>query len=427
MVKGYGVGFLNLFLIVSSNFAVARERILNLFPSSVFQLVMGFELQSDAASANLDLPRGAGPESGLRLGGLRHARSIMERPWNQLGPQRKKMLKEHRGAIYSLPATLIDVLQEMPKKAGAKFFTQGEESLERELSRVAGNGFVFKNPFGYPMFPIEPEDREPTEADKRQHQLDESIEFLMEQEMAASGRTRLETEAYFAASAAIAKLVDVRRAAYAGWLVTNPHFREELARLYEVFGEAVKSVGRFPQLPKYIFRQQTEYSKTDNVGLRTAFSLFYRRWSIDRLITWDLPVPMDPQLVNRTLYRVEDLDVAGTTLFVPWYLRRDEQLKIAEVLEASRIYSSPNHLAAWLDKKPKNLGMKRYGLLLQMCICLEFVLERRYPNKLVNRIEDFDRAFDIYAADGADRRKSDAVGENAKKLRMEMRKLLRST
>jgi hypothetical protein len=337
-------------------------------------------------------------------------------------------LKGHEDAIYSLPPKLIDALQEVSKqRAVPKVFTPEEEIFERELART-GNGFFLGESFVYPPFPILPEiaETEPErQAMKQQLANDSKIKELMKEEMASSGRSDAEIDQYFSRGESIRRLVEERQAAYAGWLVSNPDLRDSVCAFHNRWAARIDSLGVLPALPRSLYGHALQEAPNVDPVFFFEYSMLCRFWSIDRLATWDLPVPMDAQLTDAAPYDLNQVDPAGVVLFVPWYLLRDKRLTLEGLASTQRTYTSPNHLAKWLNRQPKNFGIKRYGIMLQLYMCLELALNRRYPDQLLNKLELFDDAFGLYVnRSSSDSRNPDSGAENIRKLRQMMVRLL---
>ena len=215
----------------------------------------------------------------------------------------------------------------------------------------------------------------------------------MKKEMAQSGRSDAEIDQFFSTTEEVSRLIAEGQAGYAGWLVTNPAFGKSVSNFRQGASAHIDKLEQLPALQRSVYGQALEEADDFDPEFFAQAQMFCRHWSIDRLTTWDLPVPMDAQLTQPTLYELDQVGPAGVVLFVPWYLLRDKKLTIAGLASVQRTYSSPNQLATWLDRQPKNLGIKRYGIMLQLYVCLELALNRRYPGQLRSKLELFDEAF----------------------------------
>jgi hypothetical protein len=166
-------------------------------------------------------------------------------------------------------------------------------------------------------------------------------------------------------------LLQRREEAYGGWLVLNPTYRAEVSVLRQHCEGWVVDERRFPCLGEYgaylgtrpggeSGGVQASPGGTEGRDPRPAppgeprqghpgrFLDFYQRWGLDRLLTWDLPLPMG-------IVRCEVSELAGTAppfdgvaLLIPWPLLRGEQVDFQASLARLRARRGPAHLAEWL-------------------------------------------------------------------------------
>jgi hypothetical protein len=345
----------------------------------------------------------------------------------------KTLAETGRGqdAIYVLPTELTIALQECSAPGRPRFFTPDEEELELAFAEKYRHGVFLGSGFVYLLFPIEPKkskSKKAREFDRRMARNDERIRRMMEYEMSSSGRSATEIDAYFSLAESRDEYVNLCRTAYAGWLVTNPVFRDAIQSFRERRSALIERVGNLPTLPRTFFGLSTESIPKSRREFFVDNSMLYRSWSIDGLSTWDLPIPMKPQFDGAGIYNLNQLSPAGLTVFVPWYLLREKQLTIQSLASMQRTYSSPNHLNSWLDRRPKNFGVERYAVLLRLYICLELALKPRYAPRVRNNLGLFDRAFARYLSGASARPKeSEAMVDSVRKLRLVMSNRLKST
>ena len=81
-----------------------------------------------------------------------------------------------------------------------------------------------------------------------------------------------------------------------------------------------------------------------------------------------------------------------------------------------------NHLSPWIERKPKNFGLDRYAVMLQLFVYLELALKARYRTKVYGKIPDLDHAFGRFIR-GAD--DEDEPSDSIKKIRQFMQRRLK--
>jgi hypothetical protein len=149
-----------------------------------------------------------------------------------------------------------------------------------------------------------------------------------------------------------------------------------------------------------------------------GFIRFYARWGLDRMVTWDWPAPMEPDLVGGMLQDRDLLPDAGLVLVVPWYLLRGEKLDLRGVAQQARTACEATHLWDWLRKQPassgdEELGDIRYERMGWIYRYHELVLVRRYRTSCRGHVQQLDRAL------------ASVIGRNedtVKKLRLELKR-----
>ena len=155
---------------------------------------------------------------------------------------------------------------------------------------------------------------------------------------------------------------------------------------------------------------------------------FYRQWALDTLGTWELPVPMRPELTGPSFYPLSSVSGAGVVLFVPWYLLRDKDITLRELAEHNQIADLPQSLVPWIDGTPKNWGHERYQLMLELFVYLELCLARRYADRLKSNRERLDLAFSRHYCIQKDQLAAPArMLETIRKTRQEMNRRLSCT
>jgi hypothetical protein len=289
-----------------------------------------------------------------------------------------------------------------------------DEQFERDLAAASPSGFFRQQPIDYP--PLLPEvgpARSPDEAL-------ETVRQLLVEHMLNRGVARGLVDEVFRSAAEEQKSVNEWKWGYAGWLATCCDYRLELNVLRRQSIGAAQGA-HLPGIPPTL----TGWSgASDNPDEYYGLWLpFFQRWGIDRLATWDLPVPMRPQLATPSLYDMSDVSAAGVQVFIPWYLLRRKTLDVYALAERKQFVHLPPGLAQWLNPSEKNWGAKRYIVLLRLYIYLELVLNRRYRQRLLRRIGKLDQVFGKVLCDSADGDQDEE--ETIRKIRQHMLKRIR--
>jgi hypothetical protein len=154
---------------------------------------------------------------------------------------------------------------------------------------------------------------------------------------------------------------------------------------------------------------------------------FYQRWGLDTLATWDLPIPMRPELATPSLYPLSHVGEAGVVMFVPWYLLRDKDITLRDIAEHRRLLNAPNAVTPWLDSVPKNWGHDRNRLMLELYIYVELCLKRRYPDRVHRKFERLDLALSRFLVKRkAKYSDSDSKTETVRRVRFEIQRRLKA-
>jgi len=291
--------------------------------------------------------------------------------------------------LYALPEGLIDILiAEVPGLFGV-----GERAFERDLA-VTTHGGLFSRRRVVPCLLLDrPIDEEALELDRRIR--DAQVEHLE-----AHGVNRPMVDHFDEQQAKHDQMADLRAAAYAGWLVSNRQFLAERDDLFEREGSYVEEQDGFPSLPRSYLGEPAGAADPREA----RFHLFYRRWNLASFLTWDLPLPLRPE-VGVTTLDTFTLAGAGVTLFLPWYVAEDGRFSPHELVDHLKSIRRPAHLKGWLSTPAgggKALGDVRYRHYLVLYRYRGLVLGRRYPDRLGRRTMQLDRAFAGYLGCGED-------------------------
>jgi hypothetical protein len=295
----------------------------------------------------------------------------------------REFARRHRGnpsleldPLYALPEPLIDLIQ----RDAPGLLIPAAEAFERDLVRTAHGGFFLRRPFDCLLLSGPP--------DERQAALDEDLRELQAGLMEDAGTRPQQIQRYFDGEKDEQQDAEVRRLAYCGWLLLNDQFRQERDTLREYGKVLVTAKGGFPALPRALMGKERGPIDPDDVPFHT----FYRRWGLERLITWDLPCPLEPELSGVVTHDWATLGGAGVSLFVPWYRARDKKIRLDQLVERLAIDRNPGHLRGWLEPKSEAkspLGYVRLGNLVRLYRFRWLALAARYPlSGLTERLDE---------------------------------------
>ena len=292
--------------------------------------------------------------------------------------------------LYSLSEELIDSIV----KLVPGFFSSEEVKFERDLARTARFGFFLHTALGLAQVGNEPTG-EPTLAESVEN-TSRQIDDMIAEELQQTGADPEDIRAHFTQHADQRARIVSRQSAYAGWLLLNSEFRAELRRFRERWEGAVRAVGRFPRLPMWLMPDPTERAELPP-DFRDECYRFFCRWGLETLLTWDWPIPMEPDLNIGLRENLGLLSSGGMFLFVPWYLLRGEKLDMKEVVRQGRLAAAPDHLRDWVNKrghrKGQDLGDERYSTIQWLYRYFELALMRRYADACKGNQQRLDHAF----------------------------------
>jgi hypothetical protein len=338
-------------------------------------------------------------------------------------PEWEKFARRHAGSpfleldpLYTLTEEIINEISEhIPS-----FFTTKQLRFERDLIRTASFGFYQRRALGLPPGTRRSGKLTRPSWEKRHARTARAINEMLRVEMRRDGLTEAEISEHFQKSRDQRKVIDTRKEAYAGWLIVNRPFRAEIKALRRKWATVMQRVGRFPVYPRWLLSDE-EYDQDLPQKFRDDFLAFYRRWGLDRMLTWDWPVPMEPDLVGGIIKDLDLLTDTGLVLFVPWYALRGEKVNLQEVVQLARMSAVPAHLRDWFRKrsgrKGDELGDIRYERLRWLYRYHELALVPRYSAACRRQMQKLDAALACLLG-----RKEDVV----KKLRLQLKRALRS-
>jgi hypothetical protein len=332
--------------------------------------------------------------------------------WDQLQAKHPDHPALAAESIYSLPPKLVEAIHhEIPK-----LFTDADLAFEQDLAELAPSGFVERMPFGYPpLLPPSANDRPSDDLVHTAKQTAASLRELLAEDMRNRGMANDAIDHYFAYQHDQRQQIEVRRWSYAGWVATSRKFQQERDELREHFLEM-----SLPSLPISLI----DADDTDSEDYCTLSArMFLQRWGLEALATWDLPIPLRPELTEPALYPTVAFGDAGLHLFIPWYLVRDKDIRLYDVAEHNRLVTMPAPLNDWLDFQEKYWGHKRNTTMLRLFVYLELALRRRYAAQLRRQAARLDHAFSRFLLAEGDQDET-MREESLRKIRLAMLKRL---
>lgn len=346
--------------------------------------------------------------------------------WKELADAHPHRQELNASAIYALPPPLIKAIRkELPD-----FFDEDDMRFEQDLVRLGGGGFFHRRPIVYPLLPdpklSETEASRWQELSERTERSGREIEQMLLREKEADGWSVTQIDSYAQDERAFNERLEERQWGYIGWLVTDARFRRTRDQLRTRWATTIENRGRFPEIPRSWLGERPPAVPESERELYDDFHSFYRNWGLDRLVTWELPIPMTAGLNQSSLYFSPSVTDAGCMMFVPWYLFRDRDLKLREVAEHQREFHAPKHLQDWLSGKPQKWGFDRFAKMLQLYMYLELALKSRYSERLRGCTEPLQYALGGFLYQEERTSSTGFTGfENVKKIRQEMNRRLR--
>ncbi len=302
---------------------------------------------------------------------------------------------------------------------GVDVFRGNDEEFERDLARTAGRGFFLGRPIqiwelrGDAMAVQETPEQQRMDELHRESAI--RIKQMLVEEMQQDGMTEKQINEHEANATKINVAAEERRAGYAGWLVTDPGFRRARDVMHGKWNKQIEKLRRFPCVPMSLMGVSGDRFLTDDHEFDADFQHFYSHWGLERMATWELPVPLRPELVTPSFYHLPDVGHAGLLVFMPWYLFRDRDISLRDLIDHRLQSLPPKHLAEWIMHEEENWGHKRYGVIFCLYVYLELALNRRYGPRVTGNVDNLDRAFAAFLRDNAS-----SGTDTIKKIRLQM-------
>lgn len=322
--------------------------------------------------------------------------------------ERWPTLTAGKETIYSLPIGLIERIRAESKK----FFTAEQLAFEEALAAGGRTGFFRGYSFRYSLLDAS------LEHDPECDAISADVRRMTEDQMRTRGASERDITDHFAADERLKNEIAARERGYIGWLVTDPGFNLMRKQFRKVWTEHAAQGSDLPQLPVSFLGEKTPIPSDSDKPYVIAEWKFLQTWCLRGMTTWELPMPLRANIAGNSIHPAQSLGDAGCTLFVPWYLVRDQKLTLRDVFASQLHQASLDHLSPWFQKGPKNLGHERYGQMLQLYVYYELALKDRYLGNLRGNTKPVDRALGQFLRSLApDDDKTIAVGESIKKVR----------
>lgn len=322
--------------------------------------------------------------------------------WNEFKQRHMKapILKSacESAILYAVPSGLVQILKDR------RLLDPAAIAFEWELAGLTGGGFWNGHPFAYAPL-IEPAVKGVPSA--REKQIDARLQVTRDAlDDLAHGNCDLATrQASRERSEQLRAERDEKLAtswsAYAGWLIMDRGFRSERDSLRHKWHAIIGQQGRFPEYPVSLIGEEPACDEDFSADCNAEFRFFYRRWGLDGFATWELPLPMRPE-VNNLFYSVDEprstirnmnglaLGSAGVLMFLPWCMLRDKKLSVRDVVNMAGGFQECDHVAEWLRVLPHHKskwGPKRFADMLRIYKYGILALAARYPDLTWSQID----------------------------------------
>ena len=292
--------------------------------------------------------------------------------------------------LYSLPEPLIDAMV----TEDANFFAQREQDFELALStslrRHHAVGVSSQRLICCSLF----EERVPVRVS------DEEFRALGWDKLSTLDQTNL----HFEEAEKRAVQFHEQLVAYAGWLVTNPEFAKDVARLRELEREVLPRAWDRPEVGT----------------IATQFKAFCAKWQLAGMASWDLPTPQGPELAGINVPAPAMENANAVHLRLSAITRLPSRFPIRDVIAEIAKEAAGPHLTEWqniLDHDgERGPGMRRFRHMLWIQFFRNVVLSSRYAERIAGRVQVIDRAFGTLLGGLSE--------DSVKKLRLEINRRL---
>jgi hypothetical protein len=249
----------------------------------------------------------------------------------------------------------------------------------------------------------------PAQAERRRDDASKVLQEFSSQDQTASGLAKSRS-----IRQELQERFQERLRGYAGWLVLQPQFQADAAVTFRRHAAVIDAAERTLSAGGY----PLEGTQLAYLGAKTALC---KHWMLDAVTANSVPDPTWPGI--RPEPSRDDLEEElGVSMFIPWPLLVDTDLKVREVIDFQQARRNLDYLAPWFGKK--QWGVERLARLLDLYVYGDLALSRRYGARLGGQQENIDEAFASYWRQTSQRGNSDGV-ETVRKTRQFMQRELR--
>jgi hypothetical protein len=137
---------------------------------------------------------------------------------------------------------------------------------------------------------------------------------------------------------------------YAGWLVANSTFGADVAYLRPRVVEPPALAAKPRPSASFIRQTGRPWGKFQRDHLQSQVQEFLGRWSLQSMLTWELPEPVLARLRTRDDLPPGPFASTGVLLFQPWSLFADQHYSLSQLGAYHRKRQDLQHLSGWLDE-----------------------------------------------------------------------------
>jgi hypothetical protein len=339
--------------------------------------------------------------------------------WSRLEqefPQDPRLALE---TLYALPIPLLDQIE---RRCNGLFSTD-DVQFERRLRANSATGFWRRQPF-FSQILDQSLLNEPRWLDVEDDAIVDASKLCAER-VALDTRDLLtdrgdssELESRARSKRAIQSEIHESLKGYVGWLATEGNFACDVHLLRGI----LPSISRPRELPGWQtgkawrrIRRAAPQKGDLEIGE------FLRAWSLDRLVTWELPEPIFARFRPGEDIPPNGLSPKGFTVFIPWPLLANRTLNFGDFAIYHKHRQDLSFLQPWLDGIPQ-WGPERFARMLDLYIYRELALVQRYGNRLHGHGPRLDLAFAAFWEPGATESELETRLETVRKIRGQLKK-----
>ena len=179
---------------------------------------------------------------------------------------------------------------------------------------------------------------------------------------------------------------------YSAWLVTCPRFQVDVHQMLERHRPVVERCEAYFTTRIEDTDHFTEGSSAAYFGSKQALA---ERWMLDGMTANLIPEPVHPGYWTEDVVTIPGSEAKGATIFIPWPLLADKDLKLSDILKGQKARRNLDHIQKWIDGD-KEWGYVRLERILDLYVYSELAIRRRYSSRLRDRQAKLDEAFAAY-------------------------------